>query len=163
MSALAVMSTDDDPPTEVFLVPGALHWSDRPSVVTTVLGSCVAVCLWDSARRVGGMNHYILPRHRTGEPPTARYGDIAIDRLVEAVGRLGDGPGRLSAKLFGGANVLPFNAERDTVGQQNVALALAQLRRHRIPVVARRTGGESGLLVKFHTHSGLVLVRTVAS
>jgi chemotaxis protein CheD len=163
MSTLAVMAAPDDTPTEVFLVPGALHCSAAPAIVTTVLGSCVAVCLWDSRHRVGGINHYILPQRRGDDLATARYGDVAIGQLVDAISRLADGPSSLSAKLFGGANVLPFNTERDTVGQQNVDLALAQLRRHRIPVVARRTGGESGLLVKFHTHSGLALVRPVTA
>ena len=79
------------------------------------------------------------------------------------VGRLGSRPQDLTAKLFGGANVLPFSPARDTVGQQNVQLAVERLRALGITVVARRTGGEAGLLVRFHTDSGLALVRTLTS
>jgi chemotaxis protein CheD len=150
------------PPRAIFLVPGTLHCSADPSLITTVLGSCVGVCLWDSRRQAGGMNHYVLPLSRDGDR-TTRYGDVAIDRLVEAMAELGCRPQDLVAKLFGGANVLSSSTAHDTVGEQNVAFALQRLRHHRISVKARRTGGEIGLLVKFHTQSGLAMVKPVVS
>lgn len=153
---------DDRSPHEIYLVPGAIHCAAEPSVITTVLGSCVAVALWDGARRQGGMNHYVLPE----SPPDdrmPRYGDIAIEQLIESMLRLGCRHAALTAKLFGGANVLPHNSRRDTVGGRNVALALERLNHHRIPIAARRTGGEDGLLVKFHTEGGFAMVRPIKS
>src|SRR5258708_17951718 len=110
-------------PKDVFLVPGALYCSAEPSLITSVFGSCVGVCLWDAKRRAGGMNHYVLPLSRDGDRAT-RYGDIAIERLVDGMARLGCQGTDLIAKLFGGANVLPYSGDRDTVGEQNVELAL---------------------------------------
>ena len=150
----------DAPLQDVFLLSGAIHCSADPSVVTTVLGSCVGVCLWDSVRQTGGMNHFVLPLSPDGDR-TPRYGDVAIDRLVEAMVRHGSRTEDLTAKLFGGANVLPYDLGHDTVGTRNVQLALKQLHRHGIPVAARRTGGERGLLVKFHTQSGLAMVKPI--
>src|SRR5258706_10049652 len=86
------------PPGQIFLVPGAVHCSAAPGLVTTVLGSCVGVCLWDPLRRVGGMNHYVLPLS-PADDRTPRYGDVAIERLIEAMARLGCRVGDLVAKL----------------------------------------------------------------
>ncbi len=162
MSAEAAVAGDDDAPVAIFLLPGALYCATQPTIVTTVLGSCVAVCMWDSTRRIGGVNHFVLPRSRDGDR-SARYGDVAIDQLVQAMVGLGSRPADLGAKLFGGANVLPVSAMRDTVGAQNVRLAEERLRGDGIAIKARRTGGETGLLIKFYTASGVALVRPVAS
>jgi chemotaxis protein CheD len=160
MKAALPIPPTHEPPGDIFLVAGAVFCSAAPSLVTTVLGSCVGVCLWDPVRRVGGMNHYVLPLSPEDDR-TSRYGDIAIERLVEAMARLGCRAAGLVAKLFGGADVLPYGAGADTVGVKNVRLALDRLGRRRITIAARRTGGESGLLVKFHTQSGLAMVRTL--
>jgi chemotaxis protein CheD len=145
-----------------FLGPGQVHCATVPTVVSTVLGSCVAVCLWDRAARVGGMNHFVLPHHNQhGLNP--RFGDVAIDELVHAMLRLGCDAGRLRAKVFGGATVLPFGRIGDTVGSQNVLVALESLRACGIPVIARRTGGRSGLLIRLHTGTGEVLLRRLGS
>jgi chemotaxis protein CheD len=145
-----------------FLTQGNIHCSPGRSLVTTILGSCVAVCLWDRVLRQGGMNHYVLP---TGpnDPPSARFGDAAIDGLHRAMLRLGCRTERMTAKLFGGAAVLPFGAYGATVGSQNVQLALRRLQDYGIPVIARRTGGISGLWLRFDTGSGEILLRSLAS
>jgi len=149
-------------PVEVFLPPGVVHCTSVPSRVTTILGSCVAVCLWDKVRRVGGINHFILP-YRRNDRPSARFGDIAIAHLVEEMRQLGCDLGSMRAKVFGGAAVLPFASGGDPVGEQNVRVAMERLREHGIPVVAQRTGGRTGLLIRLFTESGDVLVRRVAA
>ena len=127
-------------------------------MVTTILGSCVAVCLWDRRCRIGGMNHFVLPCCRDAVP-TSRYGDVAFTRLLAGLERLGCQRPDLRAKVFGGAAVLPVGEQADTVGAQNVGAALEALSAHKIPVVARRTGGQRGLFLRFHTEVGRVLVR----
>jgi chemotaxis protein CheD len=152
---------DGEPAQQVFLLPGTLHCAAEPTVVATILGSCVAVCLWDSARRIGGMNHFLLPRS-IGNEADERYGDFAIERLVAGMRILGSRIDDLRAKLFGGANVLPFGPASVTVGAQNVEAASQLMRRHRIPVVARRVGGRSGLRIWQDTRSGAVAVRMIS-
>ena len=150
------------PPDRIFLSSGTLFCAPTPSVISTVLGSCVAVCLWDTREHVGGMNHYLLPR-RMQELASPRFGDVAIDQLVDGMTELGCRVGSLRAKIFGGAEVLPFGARGDTVGNQNVRIALELLRRHGIPILTRCTGGHSGILIRLYSETGDVVVRRVAA
>jgi len=99
--------------TPIFLPPGAICCPAEPAVVSTILGSCVAVCLWDGRRQLGGMNHFLLPRCGQSQP-SPRYGDVAVSRLLAALERLGCRPADLRAKLFGGAAVLPYGSHADT-------------------------------------------------
>jgi chemotaxis protein CheD len=145
---------------KIFLTPGTLYCTSEPSVVTTVLGSCVAVCLWDRMQGVAGLNHYVLPHGHPGEHGL-RYGNVAIAQLSDGMGRLGSRIENLRAKVFGGATVLPFGAGADTIGSKNVRVALEWLRRNSIPVVARRTGGKNGLLIRLYTRTGRVMVRKI--
>lgn len=103
------------------------------------------------------MNHFVLPSDRSGEKST-RYGDVAIDELLAGLVRLGSQIPDLQAKIFGGAAVLPFGGGQ-TVGQNNVQLALERLRRDHIRITAQRTGGTLGMQVRFHTQTGEAFVR----
>jgi chemotaxis protein CheD len=122
-----------------------------------VLGSCVSVTLWDKDRRIGGLNHFVLPKGGA----TSRYGDTAMRELLEGVLSLGAHLRSLEAKVFGGAAVLPVGGE-GTVGTANVAFALGELARRGIPVAGRRTGGQRGRLLMFNTESGEAYVRWLA-
>lgn len=146
---------------QIFLTPGALYYGREPALVTTVLGSCVSVCLWDHVRRLGGINHYVLP-HATAGDCSSRYGDVALEMLWKALGELGCHPESLRAKLFGGAAVLPFGAaDATTIGDTNVHIAKEWLNDRAIPLLAARTGGRNGLVIRFDTGSGRVLARPI--
>jgi chemotaxis protein CheD len=155
---------DDAPPelpsAQVSLMQGDIVCSAAPRILATVLGSCVAVCLWDKRRGVGGMNHFVLPICPDGEKST-RYGDVAMDELETGILRLGCRFADLQAKVFGGAAVLPFGGGQ-TVGSNNVELALERLRLDRIRITARRTGGTHGQQIRFNTLTGEVLVRAIS-
>jgi chemotaxis protein CheD len=157
----AVFSPNRSGLPHVFLLPGGMHCATEPTLVTTVLGSCVAVCLLDRRRGLGGINHFLLPRG--GGQISLRYGDVAIDKLVEELVELGAKRDALEAKLFGGAAVLHTTAGDLHVGLQNIDLAVERLDAHRIPIIARRTGGTSGVAIRLFTKSGRVLVRQIAS
>jgi chemotaxis protein CheD len=148
----------------VYLPPGALVCLAEPGLVTTVLGSCVAVCLWDGERSISGINHFVLPVSDS-ETPCLRYGNFAIARLVEAMLELGADFEALSAKVFGGAAVLQQSMEAASggkhVGAHNVDFAMARLEELGIPIVAKRTGGNVGMNVQLFTETGEVLVRAI--
>jgi chemotaxis protein CheD len=146
---------------EVFLEQGGLYCSRRPSLIRTVLGSCVAVCLLDRRNRAGGMNHYVLPEC-PDSTPNPRYGNVAIARLILEMNQIGCPNDALQAKIFGGAAVLPYGVAEDTVGSRNIALAEIMLRDLGIPITARCTGGEAGMIIRLRTVTGEVLVRSVA-
>jgi chemotaxis protein CheD len=144
----------------IFLSPGDVACAAEPTLITTVLGSCVAVTLWDSERHIGGLNHFVLP---PGAQPrsSARYGDVAMEELLQGMERLGAKPRNLRAKVFGGASVLTA-ADRDSVGAANVRFALDVLERRGIAIAARRVGGQRGRLLVFNTETGDAFVRFVA-
>jgi chemotaxis protein CheD len=144
---------------QVSLMQGDVHFSAEPKILMTVLGSCVAVCLWDKVRGAGGMTHFVLPVDLNGER-SARYGDVAIDELEAGLSRLGCRIADLQAKVFGGAAVLPF-AGGQTVGSNNVQLAVGRLRHDQIRITAQRTGGTSGQQVRFNTGTGEAFVRYI--
>lgn len=147
-----------EPTAHIAIMPGALYCSAEPALLTTVLGSCVAVCLWDGVRGFGGMNHFVLPSDPQAQD-NPRYGDVAMVLLTKGLLRLGSRVRNLQAKVFGGAAVLSFGGK--TIGSGNVEFALDWLQRRRIPITAQRTGGDFGQQVRFHTGNGEVLVRYI--
>src|SRR5579872_1849731 len=106
-----------------YLLPGQLHVSADPCQIRTILGSCVAICLWDSCRRVGGMNHFLLPASREGQPASHRYADVATRTLLEKLKSLGCRQVNLRAKIFGGATMFQ-NRSGLSLGTQNAIAAL---------------------------------------
>jgi chemotaxis protein CheD len=144
------------------LLPGELFCERAPHRIGTILGSCVAVCLWSKRLRFGGMNHFLLPRRPVDAEPSNRFGDVAIANLIERMIALGSPLRDIQAKLFGGANVLGAGSTENSVGRQNVGLAVAELRRYRVPIVASRLAGNDGIVIVQCTACGDVWVRPVA-
>jgi len=142
-----------------YLYPGGLFTSAEPYRVTTVLGSCVAVCLWDAEHKIGGINHYLLPLWNGEGLPTPRYGNIAITRLIEKLLLLGCSRKGLRAKVFGGASMLENNRGLLAVGERNISLAISILEEQRIPVISNDVGGCVGRKIIFDTATGTVLLR----
>jgi chemotaxis protein CheD len=143
-------------------LPGEFYCGREPHLVGTILGSCVAVCLWDRRLRFGGMNHFVLPVQPATEAPSVRFGDVAIPALVEGMIGLGSAVEDLQAKVFGGASVLVAAAGGVSVGRRNLKLAVAELRRRRIPIVAGRLAGDQGIILVQCTACGDVWVRPIA-
>ena len=145
----------------VYLHPGQLFAADSPTVYSTILGSCASVCLWDPARAIGGMNHFLLPVAGPAEARSTRFAEPAVNQLIERVLSLGARRGSLQAKLFGGACVLEAFVGRDHLGLKNVDAARRALAEHAVPLVAENVGGRRGRKVVFHTVDGVVHVRLV--
>jgi chemotaxis protein CheD len=142
----------------VYLAPGRLYASAENAQVTTILGSCVAVCLFDPALRIGGINHFLLP---LGAPASPRFGDSAIGLLVDRLVELGADRRRLKGKVFGGACVLEAFRDTPSLGARNVEMAEARLAEAGIPIVGRDVGGFLGRKVVFDVGSGAAWVRPI--
>ena len=143
---------------EVTLHPGMICAEDSVSLVRTVLGSCVSVCLYDPRARVGGVNHFLLPHHVERER-SARFGNVAVPQLVDALVRAGARRGALAAKVFGGASVLAGLRHGRRLGEENVALALRLLEEARVPVLDSDVGGERGRKLVFVSDEGTAWVK----
>jgi chemotaxis receptor (MCP) glutamine deamidase CheD len=148
------------PAREVTIYIGGVHASEEPTVIKTLLGSCIAVCLWDSVRGIGGMNHFMLPRSSGRiDGDAARFGVHAMDCLIGAMMKLGADRRRFVAKVFGGAHVLAVRESEDGVPQQNIAFIREFLADEGLPVLGEDVGGYTPRHVHFHTDSGRALVK----
>ena len=145
------------------LMMGQIHVAAGSCTITTVLGSCVAVCLWDQGAAVGGMNHFMLPRWDGHGLPSPRFGNIAIPKLIEAMVAVGARRPHLVAKVFGGGNVLGQGEllPRFNVGVRNADYALQALELEQIPIVAYKLKPDHGTKIAFETASGEVILRAV--
>jgi len=144
----------------VYLHAGELFASATACTIATIVGSCVAVCLFDPTRRIGGANHYLLSESFGSAPASARFGNVAIPELVLRALALGSRKGDLSAKIFRGASTTAgLGGGASSLGSKNVQIARRILSAERIPIVAEDIGGERGRKIIFHTAEGHVWVR----
>jgi len=142
---------------QYFLYPSSLFVSKEPYVVKTILGSCVAICIWDKRLKIGGMNHYMLPNWNGNDLASPKYGNIAIDKLINKLLSLGSKKEDLIAKVFGGGDMLEGKqANSYLIGERNIRVARILLEERDIPVVASSTGGKRGRKILFFTDSGEV-------
>lgn len=142
-----------------FLLPGALFAKPGPWKITTVLGSCISVCLWDPSTKNGGMNHYKLPLWNGDGLPSPKYGNIAIQKLVENLEMMGSPPKKLQAKVFGGGAVIQSASGLMNVGSRNIEAAKTLLAELRIPIIAQDMGGTQSRKVIFNTADGTILMK----
>jgi chemotaxis protein CheD len=147
----------------VYLYPSALIADNSPTVVHTILGSCVAVCLFDPIRKTGGINHFMLPLWNGSGLPTPKFGNIAIERLIENMISLGTMKEHLIAKVFGGGSVIETTHPSFNIGEKNISIAFNMLKDHQIPIVSHSTGGKLGRKLIFNTGTGEVVQRYVKS
>lgn len=132
-----------------------------PTVLRTLLGSCVAVILYDRSARIGGMAHIVLPDSRGQGEGSGKYVDSAIPALLNDLGTLRGRPGRvnLEARLVGGASMFRSSGSNGDVGRLNAEASERLLSVIGIPIVARDLGGTTGRNVTLDTATGVVLVR----
>ncbi|MGD8279493.1 MAG: chemotaxis protein CheD [Gemmatimonadota bacterium] len=130
------------------------------------LGSCVAVVLYDSTRRLGGMAHALLPQPANGAPPATpgRYVSTAVDTLIRAMEEAGASRRSLRARLAGGASMFDaaVGGEARQLGMRNVLAARTALARAGIPVDREDVGGGHGRSVYLHVAEGRVVISALA-
>ncbi|HEX2832649.1 MAG TPA: chemotaxis protein CheD [Thermoanaerobaculia bacterium] len=143
----------------VYVHAGQVYASSVSTEVVTILGSCVAICLYDWARGIGGLNHFMLPTEST--TPSPRYVRHATDMLLEQLVAMGASRSRLVAKLFGGAAVLKMGEGAVDLGSRNVEAARARLAQERIPIAAECVGGDRGRKLSFITSDGSARIKQV--
>ena len=121
------------------------------AMLTTILGSCVSVCLWDSQARLGGMNHILLPGGGGTELYQAAIGANAMELLINAMLKAGATRDRMEAKVFGGARMIRASSD---IGARNGAFVMEFLANEKIPVTGTSLGGTQGRRVQFWPESG---------
>lgn len=146
--------------TRVSIHIGGLRASPKPLLLDTVLGSCIAACLYDPVSNMGGMNHFMLPEGSDpGDPTSTRYGVNAMELLISKLMKLGADRRRFQAKIFGGGHVLNIRESLDGVPQRNIDFVRRFLETEQIPVVREDLGGYQPRRVLFETHTGKVYLK----
>ncbi len=134
------------------VIRGEFQVSTDPAVVlSTVLGSCVSACLYDSARQIGGMNHYLLADGADSDVSSLKYGAYAMELLINSLLKRGAQRDRLQAKVFGGSKMSGRFAD---IGPRNGAFALRYLADEGFAVLAQDIGGTEARRVNFHPVTG---------
>ena len=142
------------------LLPADYAVSAEPLALVTLLGSCVAACLYDPLLGVGGMNHFMLPDGGAGSrlaDGSARYGAHAMELLINDLLKRGARRARLQAKAFGGGNVL--RGMQDPIGSRNARFIVDYLAAERIPLLAQDLGDIHPRKIAFFPQTGRALVR----
>jgi chemotaxis protein CheD len=143
----------------VKVLPGEYYVTTDELVILTVLGSCIAACLWDPLARVGGMNHFMLPEG--GADSGGRYGSYAMELLINQMLKLGARRESLQAKVFGGGAVMSSFTTMN-VGERNTRFVLDYLQTERIAVVSKDVLDIHPRKVCFFPASGKAMVKRLA-
>jgi chemotaxis protein CheD len=146
--------------SEHFLFPSTLFASLDAYRVQTILGSCISVCLFDPYLKIGGINHYMLPWWNGDDMPSPKFGNIAIQRLIEKLNGFGCRTENLSAKIFGGANQHGIS-NSIAISKRNIETARSMLGDYRIAITAESVGGDSGRKIVFQTSTNQVWMKTL--
>jgi chemotaxis protein CheD len=142
---------------QYFLKPGYVFLSPEPSLISTVLGSAVTVCLWDRKHRYGGVAHFLYPEIKPPNKTTTQYGNVAILTLIKLLINDGSEKTSLEAQVFGGGDPNSYNSE--TLGNQNILIAKKILTQQGILITSEDVGGSRGrkLVFKTDTNEAVVL------
>ncbi|HKW64167.1 MAG TPA: chemotaxis protein CheD [Candidatus Acidoferrum sp.] len=149
----------------LFLHAGHVHISQGAESIVMILGSCAAVCVWDSVHAVGGATHFLLPIWDGRGVASPRYGNVAIKALLQKLTEAGAHKEHLRAKVFGGGCLFDSmrgeNSLREHLGKRNVQTALEILAKDHIPVISVEAGIDKGQRVVFHPNTGASSVTTL--
>ncbi|RQW86742.1 MAG: chemotaxis protein CheD [Geobacter sp.] len=155
-----MIDASDTIPT-IYLKPGEYHFTLSPSIVSTILGSCVSITMHNPEHQISCICHAVLPVEIIpGEP--YRYVDSSIAAMLQMFGRHGIYKKDLVVKLFGGSDILPpsQNNYRDkTVGMQNILRAQQIIKNEQLNLLASDVGGTRGRKLFFHTHTGEIYLK----
>lgn len=147
---------------EYFINPGELIFSKTPIIIKTVLGSCVAVVIYDKAKHYGGLVHYLLPVS-PDKAVSTKYGDVAVPTLINKFLNAGSNKADLEVSIIGGAFIIFDSTEIFFIGDRNSDIAQQIVRQNGLRIKSINIGGEKGRKVVFDTEANQLAVRTLDS
>lgn len=139
-----------------FLKPGYIFTSPGPALISTVLGSCVAVTLFDKQNKCGGMNHFLFPNSGRRNKPTPQYGNVALAALIRMLLKQGSRIKDMEAQIFGGGKY--SMRDKSDTGRKNVKMARKMISKKGIPIVSEDVGGFKGRRIVLHSATNEALV-----
>jgi len=148
---------------KVFLLPGELCVAEKPALMATLLGSCVAVCLYNRKVGCAGMNHFLRDRALMPNEPCGKSGDTSTSYLIQSLMVKDRMISHLEAKIFGGGEVVASLGLVGGIGADNILMARKILKEYKIPIIEEDVGGKQGRKIYFNTQTYKVEVRYIAS
>jgi len=152
---------DPELPELIYLHPGQMCCCEKPSRVETVLGSCVAVIMWNPQLQVGCICHAVLPWSERQKTDPLKYVDSSIHSMLRALEKHASPRCDIQVKLFGGASMRQLAPGRTSVGRQNIDAALAVLREEGLTPRSSDIGGTEGRKLRFYSATGEVFVKRI--
>lgn len=155
-----------DPDNKIFLLPGELTFSRKPTTISTLLGSCVAICIHDTKNKWGGMNHFMLPNKRPGLFEDGKFGDASTDKLLKAAMAAGAKKEDLVCSIYGGGQVVGHLGSMQStgagnIGEQNIAIAKKLMKEHGIPIVKEEVSGKQGRRISMDTVTNEIVCKLI--
>ena len=141
----------------IFILPGNLEVAKKPTQLNTILGSCVAVCIWDTKLKFGGMNHFMLPLWNGEGLASPKYGNIAFDKLVKRMQWYGSSIEDMEVKIFGGGNIIESTNGLYNIGERNIDMAISKAKEYGIKITNSSTGGKRGRKILMDTSNFKIL------
>jgi chemotaxis protein CheD len=147
----------------IFMKPGEIYVSEEPAVVSTILGSCIAVTIFSERLKIGGICHALLPKSpSTNGHDRFRYVDSAICYMLNRFEIMGVKKDEMEVKLLGGADILEhIDGNTTSVGQKNIEAALGIMKGKNIKLSTSDVGGKLGRKIRFYTNTGQVLLKRI--
>lgn len=151
------------------ILPGEFYVSNANEMIATTLGSCVSACIWDTSVKIGGMNHFMLPlTHQQADDVTwgselsdaTRYGNYAMEHLINEILKHGGSRTTLSAKVFGGGQVLNGS---NRVGEKNALFVVEYLQQEKIPLISQDLGDVYPRKIMFDPSTGRAKMKKLRS
>ncbi len=151
---------DDQAKKRIFVLPGEIAITRQHVEISTLLGSCVSVVLYNRKHRFGGLNHFMLP---TGAKESIKwkYGDYSTTHLIRAMLKLDRDVSNIDAHIYGGAVVIGHLESGIGIGPKNSKIAKSILNEYGIKIVKQQIGGDSGIKIVFDNHTGQIDVSTI--
>lgn len=148
------------------ILPGEYYVTTHSEIISTVLGSCVSACVRDTRHGIGAMNHFLLPLHKgeqwseklTADSLATRYGNYAMEHMINDVLKYGGRKENLEFKVFGGSRILNQMAD---IGNSNIRFVLNYLEFEGFKVAAQDVGGINPRKVLYFPKSGKVMVKKI--
>ncbi|MBF0489574.1 MAG: response regulator [Candidatus Omnitrophica bacterium] len=147
----------------IFLLPGDLCVTEKPVLFATLLGSCVAVCVYNRKKGIAGMNHFLRNRRTNDADSAGKFGDSSTRQLIKSLLAKDNNARHFEAKIFGGGEVVGNLSLGGGIGKFNIGVAREILKEFNIPIVEEDVGGKQGRKVYFNTKDFTVQVRDIES
>jgi chemotaxis protein CheD len=148
---------------KLFLYPGQLVVTKDEMEITTILGSCVSVCLFDPNGRIAGMNHFIMPVNDNYKSDIEKYGNTSLEFMLDKMLCMGSNQRDIVAKIFGGGELLTYKNLNFNIGKKNFEAALDFICKHEIRIISKSVGGIMGRKIIFNTLTGIIRHKYLAS